>query len=109
MRVIALRQLHGDYGDKDAGETFECADQTARELLAMGLVRKAEPPAVHYETKIIRPTEVGPTVPFRDVFTPDQKPEEVAAACDPVLPVADAPKPGIIGGLRRRGRSRSNS
>lgn len=107
MRLIARCQLHGDYGDVPPGHQFECQDDIAAQLIAQGMARKAEPPKILYETKIIRPPEVGPAVPFRDVFDSNTKPEELAAAGDPVLPEPDVSKQrgADPGGWRRRSRS----
>lgn len=43
MRVVANRQLYGDYGMVEAGQEFECPDKTAHELLGAGLVREPVP------------------------------------------------------------------
>lgn len=49
MKLIAIRQLVGDYGRVDAGQQFEVSDDIARELLSRGLARHALPPRVAYE------------------------------------------------------------
>lgn len=89
MRVIANRQLTGVYGTVVAGQEFECPDEVARQLLYSGVVRKADPPQVLYETKVVRPAEVGPTQPFRDLSVPDKGQETMASPRDPVVQVAD--------------------
>src|SRR5512137_189099 len=89
MRLIANRQLTGVYGTVVAGQEFECPDDVARQLIQSGVVHKAEPPKVQYETKIIRPAEVGPAQPFRDVPVPDPQPAPVAAPGNRVVQIAD--------------------
>jgi hypothetical protein len=49
MKLIAIRQLVGDYGRVDAGQTFEASADIAEQLLARGLVRHALPPRIAYE------------------------------------------------------------
>ena len=49
MKLIAIRQLAGDYGRVDASTQFEAPDDIARELLSRGLVRHALPPRIAYE------------------------------------------------------------
>ena len=68
MRLISNIQLTGTYGTVVAGQEFECEESTARELLTAGIVRKAGPPVVRYETKVIAPEapEVSARHSFRD-------------------------------------------
>ena len=106
MFLISNRQLTGVYGTVTPGQEFNCPEDVAKELLRAGVAHKAEPPKVLYETKVVRPPEVGPTIPFRDMPVSDQKPEEVAAAGDHVLPAADIPKQGASDSGGRRGRLR---
>ena len=109
MRLIAHRQLHnpGLYGTVAEGHEFDCSDENvAGQLIQSGLARKAEPPKILYETKVMTPPEVGPVVPFRDVPVPDAKPEGVAAASDPVLSEANLSEPGAADSRRRQGRFR---
>lgn len=120
MKLIANRQLYNPkaYGTVATGQTFECPDEVARELLKNGLARKAEPPRILYETKVITPPEVGPAVPFCDVSVPDQEPPTVAKESDPMLSESSISNPeagasdsgGRRGrfGLRKRGRPRKN-
>jgi hypothetical protein len=51
MKLVALRQLTGDYGRVDAGQTFEAPADIAEQLLARGLARSADPPRVLYEMR----------------------------------------------------------
>ena len=80
MRVIAIRQLTGNYGTVIAGQEFTCSDDVARELLAAGVVRRPDPPQVIYETKVIVPEapEVRARDSFRDVCLSDKEPQGVA-------------------------------
>jgi hypothetical protein len=102
MKLIAHRQLTGIYGTVVTGQEFECPDDVARELLISGVVHKAEPPKVQYETKVIRPAEVGPAQPFRDVPVRDEKPAPVAAPGNRVVQVADLSGTAFAPGRRRR-------
>ncbi len=111
MRLFASRQLTGDYGTVTAGEEFECAEDVGNHLLHKGLAFPALPPKVHYETKVVTPEapEVSPREPFRDLSVSDAKPEEVAAASNPVLSQTDVPESGTAdpGGRGKRQGSRS--
>lgn len=91
MRVIANRQLHGEYGTVTADQGFECRDDLATELLKGGMVRNALPPKVQYETKVITPEapEVSARQPFRDVPVPDQKSQGVAPEGDRMFSESD--------------------
>ena len=51
MKVIALRQLTGDYGRVHAGQQFEAPDDVAAELLRRGLVHRADGPKILYEMR----------------------------------------------------------
>ena len=55
MKVIALSQLTGTYGNMQAGQEFEVSDELGAELLRLGHVRQALRPAVAYETKVVVP------------------------------------------------------
>ena len=109
MRLISNTQLTGSYGTVVAGQEFECEESTARELLTAGIVRKAGPPAVRYETKVIVPEapEVSARHSFRDVPVPDEESEELASEGNRLLPAADAPERGTADSGGRGGRSRS--
>jgi hypothetical protein len=111
MKIIALRQLHGGYGTVAPGEVFTAPDDIAQQLLTRGLVRRAEPPKILYETKpakmetpMIEAPEVSPRPPFRDMSVPDQESTELAPASDSTLPATDVPKQGTVDS---RGRRRS--
>src|ERR1035438_9212162 len=95
MRLIANRQLAGDYGRADAGQTFEASAEVARSLIERGLARPWKEPKVLYETKVITPEapEVSARPPFRNVPVSDAEPAPVAPAGDPVLPRSDVSKP----------------
>ncbi len=112
MRLIANRQLRGDYGVVAPGQQFETTDAIAMQLLNAGLVRKAAPPQVLYETKPVYPAEapeVRPERPFRDMSMPDPQPANVAPAGDSVLPEPDVQPAGDADPVRRRRRSRFDS
>ena len=112
MRLVAGSQLTGSYGTVQAGEEFECHDATAQELLLAGLAKRAGPPAVRYETKVIVPSQAAfgggaASESFRDVPLPDAGPETVVAEGDYVFPDPNAPKFGAADSVRRAGRPRS--
>lgn len=102
MRIIALRPLHGTYGDVVTGQEFDVDDVLGARLLKRGLCRKPEPPQVLYETKIVLP-EADPNAPFCERHLPHAESPAVAPESDPVLPPADVPKPRASGGRRRGG------
>ena len=112
MRLVANTQLTGAYGTVVAGQEFECHDPTALELLAMGSVRKAGPPAVRYETKVIVPGEapqVSARETFRHVPVSDEGSAGMAAEGDLVLSGTNVSQRGAANHSGRRGRSRSDS
>ena len=51
MKLIAERQLLGDYGKVSAGEQFEVSADVGEQLIARGLARHALPPRVLYEVR----------------------------------------------------------
>jgi len=113
MRLIANRQLTGDYGTVTAGQLFIVPDPDAEKLMAADCARRADPPRILYETKPARyeMPAVQPEAPgvsardtFRDVCLPDAQPTAVAPESDPVLSEPDAPKEGIADYRGRRGR-----
>lgn len=65
MKVIANRQLCGDYGHVTAGQEFEARDDVAEHLLKAGLVYQ---PAAKktYETKVVVPMTVPVIEPAPD-------------------------------------------
>ena len=110
MRLIANRQLTGDYGRVHAGEEFDAREDVAQDLLRRSLVRRPDPPRVEYETKVIRPE--APEVsarqqPFRHVPVSDEESEEVAPASDRVLRESDVSASGTDdpGGRAKGARS----
>jgi len=111
MKVIANRQLCGEYGVVVADQEFDVRDEIAVQLLHRHLVRKPDPPQVHYETKVIVPAapEVSPREPFRDLPLLDAESPDVAPEGDRVLPATELPQPGTADPVRRGGRSRSGS
>ena len=111
MRVIANRQLTGHYGMVTAGQEFEAEDDVARQLLQAGLVKKPDPPAMVYETKVIAPEvpEAAPRDVFRDVSLPDPEPAGMAPEGDSVLSTPDVPEPGTADPRGRTGRKASGS
>lgn len=112
MRVIANRQITGEYGSVLPGQTFEVRDEIAEDLLKRSLVRTAAGPRVMYDTKVIQPAEapeVGARDPFRNVPMPNEGSTDVAAEGDRVLPEADLLEPEATDSFRRPGRARSAS
>jgi hypothetical protein len=109
MLLVSDSQLYIKGTDYQAGIPFEIDEDEGQFLIARGTARKAEPPKVLYETKVIRPAEVGPVIPFRDVPMPDAQPETVAAAGNPMLSKSDLAEQGIADPGRRRGRKGRHS
>lgn len=91
MRLVSNRQLTGVYGTVPPDTIFDCPDDIAKELLNAGKVRKPEPPRI-LETKVIRPPEVGPVIPFCNVPLSDSEPAEVVAESHSMLPESDLPE-----------------
>lgn len=113
MKVIANRQMIGEYGQVSPDQEFECRDEKAQELLKMGKVRHAAPPKVQYETKVIKPSE-APEVSAREPFPGDgpddnEEPETVDSEGNKVLSSANLLEGGTAGGRRRGRRSGSDS
>ena len=105
MRLIANRQLTGVYGSVVAGDGFDVEDATGRQLMSAGLARRADPPRVQYETKVITPEapEVSARQPFRDSALPHEEPPSVAPESDSLLPPANVSESGAAD-RGRRGR-----
>lgn len=105
MRLIAVaHQLTGDYGTVTAGQEFEVNDEVAAELMRNGSARRADPPRVLYDTKVIVPEapQVGPRQhPFRDLSLPNPEPPPVAPASHRVLSDTDLPESGVVDSGRR--------
>jgi hypothetical protein len=106
MKLIALSQLTGVYGTVQEGGIFDCPEDIALQLLAMNKARKADPPKIIRETKVITPPEVGPIVPFRDCAVPNKEQAGMVAEGNPVLSKSDLAKQGTPDPRGRRGRFR---
>lgn len=111
MKLIANRQLYGEYGTVVAGQEFEARDEIALQLLQSGVVHRADPPRVTYETKVIVPmaSEVTARQPFRHLPVSDQEPPTVVAQSDGVLSAADIQGERNDDTGRRPGRRRPSS
>jgi len=129
MRLIAVaHQLTGVYGTVTAGQEFECRDDLAIQLVRSGSARKADPPRVTYETKVVVPEapeghvpasgaprterespEVRPRLPFRNVPVRHEESPPVDPESDRVLPESDVPTPGDADSGGRRKRKGFNS
>ena len=111
MRVIANRQLTGHYGMVTVGQEFEAEDDVARQLLRAGLVKRPDPPAMVYETKVIEPEvpEAALRDIFRDVSRPDAEQTGVAREGDQELPMPDLPAQRTDDPRGRSGRKASGS
>lgn len=121
MRLIANRQLTGDYGTVTAGEIFIVPDPDGKKLIAAGVARPADPPRILYETKpqryempAIQPQ--APEVSARDTFRapghsllPDAEPQAVAPESDSVLAKPNVSEQGAPDPGGRRGRKGSRS
>jgi hypothetical protein len=111
MRVIANRQITGEYGSVVAGQAFDVRDELAEDLMKRNLVRTAAAPRILYDTKVIQPAEapeVGPREPFRrNVPVPNQESPDVAPEGDRVLPEPDVheSEPADLVGRGLRSRS----
>jgi hypothetical protein len=108
MKLIANRQLCGDYGVVSPDQEFDASDDVAKQLLDRGLVRAAQPPTVTYETKPIVPQEqpqLVPESPFRHVPMPDTESSPVATESDTELSVAGLPEERASDHSGRRRRS----
>src|SRR3954453_18400485 len=95
MRVIANRQLTGHYGVVTTGQEFDADDDVARQLIRNGLVKRPDPPAMVYETKVIVPEvpEAAPRDAFRDLPVPDPQSAGVAPEGNRELSDADVSPP----------------
>ena len=108
MLLVSDRPLYIAKVMHPEGIPFECSDdRTVSQLIAEGIARPALPPKILYETKVVSPPEVGPTIPFRDGAVSDEKQTEVAAEGNPVLPSSNVPEQGASnpGRWREHGRS----
>ncbi len=107
MRLIANSQLydkHG-FGLVVAGQEFDCSPEEAKKLIERGCARKADPPKILYDTKIIRALapQVSARQPFRDLSVSNEEPEGLATTGDPVLSLANVQAERVAD---RRGRRR---
>jgi hypothetical protein len=112
MRLIANRQLTGDYGTVVTDQEFDTSDEIAQQLMRNGMAHRKQPPTIEYETKVIHPEEapeVSPREPFRDSIVPHEKPPAMAPESAPSISAADVPERGDAHPGRRRGRPRSGS
>jgi hypothetical protein len=111
MRLVANKQLTGDYGTVTAGQRFECPDEVGRQLIQGGHARAFEAPQVMYETKVIEPEapEVSPRDPFRNGALSHAEQAAMAPEGHSLLAESDVPEPGAAdpGGRGRRARSGS--
>lgn len=107
MKLIANRQLRGEYGLVVPGQEFEVREEIGLQLLRIGVVERPVDPKITYETKVIVPEapEVSARHPFRDVPVPDAESEAVASEGDSVLPDADVSE-SEEGTTHSRGRGR---
>jgi hypothetical protein len=80
-------------------------------LIHNHMARKADPPRIEYQTKVIKPEapEVSPREPFCDVRLPYEEPPTVAPESAPSISAADVQERGDAHPRRRRGRPRSGS
>lgn len=93
MRLIASRQLTGDWGTVTAGQGFDVPPDIAKQLLESGVANIPPAPKILYETKVVTPEapEVSPRPPFRDVPVSHAASPSVAPKSHSVLPAANLP------------------
>lgn len=105
MKLIASRQLRGEYGLVVPDQEFEARDEVAVELIKKGLAHRPDPPKIQYQAKIIRPEapEVSPREPFRGSPVPHEEPPTVAPESNRIVPQPDVPA-SEDADRRRRGR-----
>lgn len=106
MRLIANRQLTGDYGTVPPGAYFDADEDTALSLIKRGLATQTD---FTYETKVITPeAPVVTATPFRHLPDPDPEPAALAAVRASVRAVSDVLAQGTPGSVERprRGRPR---
>lgn len=108
MKLVANRQLCGEYGVVGPGQEFETRDDIAEQLLKEDVVHRANPLRVDYETKVIVPeaSEVGARQPFRNVPLPDEESEGLAPEGNRMFSAADLPPLRADDPSRRGGRPR---
>lgn len=111
MRVVANRQLNGDYGLKNPGDIIDnLPPHLEKDYLARGVVSPAVDPKVQYETKVVRPEapEVSAREPFRDVSVSDEESEAVASEGDSMLSESGVHEEGTAD-HRGRGRRKGSA
>jgi hypothetical protein len=120
MKLIANRQLTGEYGTVAPGHPFEVNEKAvAMDLVRRGLARLFEVPRISYQTKILVPethfeapqiTAEAPGVstrqPFRDGIVHHEESAELAPESDQVFSGSDVQSPGTPDDSGRRGRGR---
>jgi hypothetical protein len=112
MRVIANRQITGEYGTALPGQAFEVRDELAEDLMRRDLVRAAAPPRVRYEVRAVRPDEapeVSAREPFRHLPVFDQESTDLATKGDPMLSETELSETEPTDNFGQRARSRSAS
>jgi hypothetical protein len=100
MKLIANRQLHGDYGTVMPGQYFETTEEIGAHLVRERMAREATAPRIQYDTKVIT-AEVKQAEPFRNLFVSDTESPRVATGGHRELPGADLPAAGITHSGRR--------
>jgi hypothetical protein len=103
MRLIANRQLTGNYGTVVAGQHFETTEDIGAYLVRENMARVASAPRIHYDTKVITPAadEVTEQNPFRYVPMPHPQPAPVATGSNSELSGPNASTTPTIDRLRR--------
>jgi hypothetical protein len=109
MFLVSDRPLLHAGAVRQPGQPFEEPDtRIALQLIERGTVRKATPPRVHYETKVITPEAAEVSArPFRHGTVPDPESKTVAAEGDSIFSEAGLSERGAVDPGRRRRRSRS--
>lgn len=87
MLMIAIRPLHGDYGNVAPNQCFDCHPVTAERLMARGLARRyiQAPVFTQPETKVAAPPE------NKAAALPESKPVQPVIVVAPVT--AEPPQP----------------
>jgi hypothetical protein len=110
MRVIANRQITGEYGTVLPGQAFDVRDELADDLMKRNLVRTAAAPRVQYDIRAFQPAEapeVSAREPFRHLPVPNEESTDLAAEGDSLLPGTDVSKAEPTDSFGRAGRARS--
>jgi len=113
MKLKAIRPMIGPGYRVQAGELFTAPDRDAMQLIASGMAKIPDLPAVTYEKKVIVPDNKAAEAarPFRHSDNADNaQPGTVYSASNPVLPGADVDKQEAAGaGRRARGGRESDT